>query len=238
VAVVVSAAAGAISEEEAPVEIGNRPELTAEERERIRLAVQAAERRTKAEIVPMIVMRSGLYREVRHWVGLGFAFLVLTILLTIESHWLPWGWHASNAAWLLLSTLVAYGCGVWLGTLWPVIRLCASAERMRHKVKLRAEQAFSQHAVSHTQERTGVVIMLSILERQIYVLPDQSLVGLASTDQWGQVVHAAVERLQGGDIASGLCQGIERCGLLLAEICPGRQGDNPNELPDTLIQEP
>ena len=27
-------------------------------------------------------------------------------------------------------------------------------------------------------------------------------------------------------------------GLLLADICPGRPGDNPNELPDELIQEP
>jgi putative membrane protein len=235
---VVSAAAGAVSEEEVPVEIGSSLELTAEERERIRLAVQAAERRTKAEIVPMIVTRSGLYREVRHWVGLGLALLALTILLTIESHWLPWGWHASNAAWLLLLTLVAYGCGVWLGTLWPVIRLCTSAERMRHKVKLRAERAFSQHAVSHTRARTGVLIMLSILERQIYVLPDRSLDGLASTDQWAEVVQAAVKQLQGGDIVSGLGQGIKRCGVLLADICPGRPDDNPNELPDELIQEP
>jgi putative membrane protein len=220
------------------VEIGSRLELTAEERERIQLAVQAAERRTKAEIVPMIVAQSGLYREVRHWVGLGLALLALTILLTIESYWLPWGWHASNAAWLLLSTLTAYGCGAWLGTLWPVIRLCTSAERTRHKVKLRAERAFSQHAVSHTRERTGVLIMLSILERQIYVLPDRSLDGLASTDQWALVVQAAVEQLQGGDIVNGLCQGIQRCGVLLADICPGRSDDNPNELPDELIQEP
>ena len=44
--------------------------------------------------------------------------------------------------------------------------------------------------------------------------------------------------LQCGDIVGGLCQGIERCGLLLADICPGRPGDNPNELPDKLIQEP
>jgi putative membrane protein len=234
----VSAAAGAISEEGAPVEIGSRLELTAEERERIRLAVQTAERRTKAEIVPMIVARSGLYREVRHWVGLGLALLAITLMLTIESYWLPWGWHASNAAWLLLSTLVAYGCGVWLGTLWPVIRLCTSAERARHKVKLRAARAFSQHAVSQTQERTGVLIMLSILERQIYVLPDRSLDGLASIDQWAQVVHVAVEQLQGGDIVSGLCQGIQRCGLLLADICPSRPDDNPNELPDDVIQDP
>ena len=51
----VSVGAEAVSEEEAPVEIGNRLELTAEEQEQITLAVQTAERRTKAEIVPMIV---------------------------------------------------------------------------------------------------------------------------------------------------------------------------------------
>ena len=80
--------------------------------------------------------------------------------------------------------------------------------------------------------------MLSILERQIYVLPDQSLDGLVSADQWALVVQAAVERLQDGDIVGGLCQGIQRCGLLLADICPGRTGDDTNELPDELIQEP
>ena len=73
------------------MEVGSSLGLTAEDRERIRLAVQTAERRTKAEIVPMIVVRSGLYREVRHWVGLGLALLALTVLLTIESHWLPVG---------------------------------------------------------------------------------------------------------------------------------------------------
>jgi putative membrane protein len=184
------------------------------------------------------VARAGLYRDARHGVGFALALVLLTILLTLESLWLPWGWHASNAAWLVLATLVAYGCGAWLGTLWPVIRLCTSTERMRHKVKLRAERAFSQHAVSQTHERTGVLIMLSILERQIYVLPDRSLDRLASADHWAQVVQAAVERLRSGDIVGGLCQGIERCGLLLADICPVRPGDNPNELPDTVIQEP
>ncbi len=47
VAEVVSAAAEAVSVEEAPVEIGNRLELTAEEQQQITLAVQTAERRTK-----------------------------------------------------------------------------------------------------------------------------------------------------------------------------------------------
>ena len=109
---------------------------------------------------------------------------------------MPWGWHASNAAWLVLAVTLAYVAGTWIGTLPPVIRLLTSPTRMRHKVVLRAERAFAQHAVSQTRERTGVLIMLSILERQIYVLPDRSLAGLVSAERWKQVVQVAVERLQ------------------------------------------
>ena len=227
-----------ISEEVGPVEIGKGLKLTAEEQERIRLAVHAAEQRTSAEIVPMIVVRSGLYRDAQHWAGLTLALSVLTVLLTAETLWLPWGWHAANAAWLVLATVFTYVLGAWLGTLAPIIRLFTSTERMRHKVRLRAERGFAQHAVSQTRERTGVLIMLSILERQIYVLPDQPLAQRVPIERWSQVVQAAVERLKTGDITSGLCQGVERCGLLLAEICPVRPGDNPDELPDELIQEP
>jgi putative membrane protein len=57
-------------------------------------------------------------------------------------------------------------------------------------------------------------------------------------ERWSQVVLAAVERLKAHDIAGGLCEGIEQCGRLLAEICPARPGDNPDELPDRVIQEP
>ena len=51
------------------------------------------------------------------------------------------------------------------------------------------------------------------------------------------MVQAAVERLQGGDMADGLVRAIEACGVVLAEACPNRPGDNPNELPDDVIQE-
>lgn len=232
------AEAEAILEEVAPVETGNGLTLTAEEQERITSAVQRAERETNAEIVPMIVARSGLYRDAQHRAGLVAAFSALTVLLTLETLWLPWGWHASNAAWLVLAVILAYMSGTWAGT-WPfVVRLLTSHERMRQKVILRAERAFAQHAVSQTRERTGVLIMLSILERQIYVLPDRPLARHVSMDRWSQVVQAAVERLKAHDIAGGLCEGIEQCGHLLAEICPARPGDNPDELSDRLIQEP
>lgn len=230
-------AGAAISEEEAPVATGKQTALSEAARERIRQAVHAAEQQTSAEIVPMIVARSGLYRDAQHWAGLIAALTTLAALLTIEVSWVPWGWHAANAAWLVLAVTLAYLGGSWIGRVPAVIRLLTSRERMHHKVRLRAERAFAQHAVSQTRERTGVLIMLSILERQIYVLPDRALSGQVSAERWKQVVQAAVERLQGGDIAEGLAQAIAACGVVLAEACPGRPGDNPNELPDEPIQE-
>jgi putative membrane protein len=220
------------------VETGNGLKLTAEEQERVESAVQRAERQTNAEIVPMIVARSGLYRDAQHRAGLALALSVLAVLLTLETLWLPWGWNASNAAWLVLATVLAYIMGTRLGTLGPMIRLFTSTERMQHKVRLRAERGFVQHAVSRTRERTGVLIMLSILEHQIYVLPDRTLAGQIPMERWSLIVQAAVERLKNQDIVGGLCEGIEQCGRLLAEACPLRSGDNPDELPNRLIQEP
>lgn len=233
-----SAGEEVISEEEVPVETGERLTLTADERERIRLAVHAAEQHTNAEIVPMIVSRSGLYRDAQYRAGIILALVTLTILLTTEILWLPWGWHTSNAAWLVLATILAYGAGAWLGSLVPIIRLFTSTDRMHQKVRLRAERAFAQHAVSQTRERTGVLIMVSLLEHQVYVLPDQPLFQRVPMERWSSVVEAAVDRLKAGDIVGGLCQSIQTCGVLLAEVCPGRPGDNPDELSNELVQEP
>lgn len=220
------------------METGKKLKLTAEERERISLAVRAAEQSTNAEIVPMIVSRSGLYRDAQHRAGLLLALSALTIMLTTEVLWLPWGWHASNAAWLILATLAAYGAGAWLGTQVPFIRLLTSTDRMLLKVKLRAERAFAQHAVAQTRERTGVLIMVSLLEHQIYVLADQPLFQRVPVERWSLVVEIAVGRLRSGDIVGGLCQSIQACGALLAEVCPGHPDDNPNELSNELVQEP
>jgi putative membrane protein len=227
-----------ISEEGVPVETGERLQLTAEERERVSLAVHAAEQDTNAEIVPMIVSRSGLYRDAQYRAGLLFAVSALTMLLTTEVLWLPWGWHASNAAWLILTTLLTYGVGAWLGTLTPFVRLLTPTDRMHNKVRLRAERAFVQHTVAQTRERNGVLIMVSLLEHEICVVADQPLYQRVSAERWSSVVGAAVSRLKTGDIVGGLCQSIQACGVLLAEVCPGRPGDNPNELSNELVQEP
>ena len=219
------------------METGSKSALTEAERARVEAAVQAAEQHTRAEIVPLIVGRSGLYREAHHRAGLLSAVLALTASLTIETAWFPFGWHASNAVWLVGITVLAYSFGAWVGT-WPgVLPLFTSRERMRHKVQLRAERAFAQQGLAHTRERTGLLLMVSLLERQVYILPDHALQARISVNQWQEIVASVVERLKAGDLAGGLCHGIETSGVLLARVVPSRDGDNPNELPNAVIQD-
>ena len=216
---------------------GRRIRFGEQDKTRISEAVRAAEARTSAEIVPLLVARSALYRDAQHRAGLALALIVLAGLLMGEGFWVSWAWEKAQAAWLLFATLVAYAAGSWAGTFAPIIRAVTSAERMRAKVQLRAERAFAQHSLAHTRHRTAVLLMVSLLERHVFVLPDQGIGGIAPA-QWSEVVEAVVMKLKQDDVAGGFCAGIERCGALLAHACPAVPGDNPDELSNRLLQEP
>jgi putative membrane protein len=212
--------------------------FTDAERERIRQAVQQAERVTKGEIVPMIVPASALYREAGYRTGLILALLALALLLTIEIYWLPWGWHAGNAGWLLLAVVVSYGLGQWLGRVPMIVRLVTSRERMAHKVTLRAEQAFYKHGLHNTKGRTGILILVSMLERRVHVLADKGINDHVPAGTWDGLVNGIIDGIRTGQATDAICAAIAECGTLLAQVSPADSRDNPNELPDTLIQEP
>jgi putative membrane protein len=213
-------------------------QFTDAERERITQAVRRAEQGTKGEIVPMIVPAAARYREAGYRTGLILAWVTLAALLTVEVYWLPWGWHAGNAGWLMLAVIAAYGAGHWLGTLPAVIRVVTSRERMAHKVRLRAEQAFYRHGLQRTKGRTGILILVSRLERRVQVLADKGINDLVPQDTWDGMVDGIIQGIRAGRLADALCDAVARCGTLLAQVTPARSGDNPDELPDTLIQEP
>jgi putative membrane protein len=212
--------------------------LSEEEKARISEAVRVAEARTRAEIVPMLVARSGIYRDAQHRSGLALALIVLTVLLMGEGLWVTWPWQTANAAYLLLGTVLAYAIGSWIGTFAPVIRAVTSTERLHQKVQVKAERAFAQHSLSRTSQRTGVLLMVSLLEHRVYVLPDVGIGPGIAQAEWNEVVEAVVAGLKQNDIAGGFCAGIERCGELLAHACPAGPGDNPDELSNRVLQEP
>jgi putative membrane protein len=209
-----------------------------QDHERIHQAVTEAEHHTRGEIVPMVIDRSALYRETRYRAGIGVAFFILTLLLTLELEWMPWGWHALNAGWMLLTVVAAYCTGYWLGTGRAVIRLLTSRERMDYKVKLRAHQAFLEHGLHRTELGTGVLILISLLEHRIEILTDSPILDRVPRETWNNMVSLIQEGFQKENPVESLCQAIALCGEVLGEYFPaGPAGPNPNELPNKLISD-
>ena len=138
-----------------------------------------------------------------------------------------------------LPSLRPMALGEWLGTFPSVIRLVTSRERMAYKVKLRAQQAFYQHGFQHTQGRTGILIFVSLLEHRVQVLADKGINDCVPAGTWEGVVE---RDCRGHQKRAGrptrcvpLLPGAEPC---LPQKCPSGTGENPDELPDDLIQEP
>ena len=58
----------------------------------IQAAVEAAERRTRGEIVPMVVPVSARYRDASYLAGLIMALVSLAVLLGLAYGWDRWQW--------------------------------------------------------------------------------------------------------------------------------------------------
>lgn len=208
-----------------------------EDLKKIREAVQAAEPRTRGEIVPMVVPSSARYRDASHRAGLALALLVLTVLLTADYGWVGWGWSRHEAGWIVMAVGLAYAVGQWLGSFPACIRLMVSRARMAAKVRLRAERAFYEHGLHRTREGTGVLIMVSLLERQVQVLADRAIDERVAPGTWDRLVQDLIKGITDGRPTEALCRAITQCGDLLAQHFPAGEGDNPDELADELIQE-
>jgi putative membrane protein len=210
--------------------------FTDDDLRKIQEAVQAAERRTRGEIVPMVVPSSARYSDARYFAGLALSLLTLTVLLTWELGWGQHLWHLHHPGWIVLGVVLAYAVGYLAGTIPIFIRFFTTNERMAFKVRRRAELAFYEHGLHKTREGTGILIMASLLERRVQVLTDKTINDRVPPGTWDNLVQELIQGIKDGRPTEAFCQAITRCGDLLAQHFPAGPGDNPDELADDLIQ--
>jgi len=203
--------------------------FTAEEQERIRKAVVAAEQKTSGEIVPMIVASSDRYAEVET-AGLAIGLGVGT-LATFVSHD-PWSSIHSQLLWSLAGAALGFAvCSV------PAVkRRLIPKDRIESAVDLRSLAAFAAHGLHHTRAHTGVLILISLLEHRVEVLADKGINEKVSAGTWDEIVHIITAGLKSGNACDGFCQAIERCGEILAQHFP-RSPDDQDELANKLVTE-
>ena len=197
------------------------------DRERIEEAVHAAEANTSGEIVVSVVRNSSQHRAAPWRLGVLLAGLAL-----LGSRYLPIDGSLVELFGLqLFAVLLAHA----LCRFDPILRLFVSEAEFQRKAELGAFRAFNQHGISSTDERTGILIFVSLLEHRVIVLGDEAIDRALGPDQsWEDVVSLVLSGLKRREPADGIIEAIELCGRILEHPLPVRP-DDEDELPQGLI---
>ncbi len=198
--------------------------------ERIETAIADAEARTSGEIVPLLVRRSS---TVGHVPLVSFTLLLLCVFLSdLPAHLAGLGgpyWVWLGACWLL-----AGGLALGLSRLDAVQRLLTSRIDQTRQVDLRAQIEFYELDMKQTRDRTGILLLVSLMEHRAVVLADHSIAEKLDGKIWQELVDLMIQGVKRGDLAEGIAQAIQRCGELLSPRFPVAD-DDTNELRDHLV---
>jgi putative membrane protein len=214
--------------------------------DRISRAVNDAEAHSDGEIITMIAPRSDAY----HDVGLHYAVAAMLILLTfvaafpqvfvrLATH-LAGGWGYPLPTHVMLTMLLGAQILVFLivryALAWIPLRLAItpSATKSR-RVRRQAVTIFRAVGEGRTKGRTAVLLYLSLAEHRAEIVADEGINRAITPERWGEAMAALVDPVREGRPTDGLVAAIGMIGEILAEYVPATR-DNPNELPDRLIE--
>ncbi|MGK2906281.1 MAG: TPM domain-containing protein [Desulfuromonadales bacterium] len=198
-----------------------------QERERIKSAVQQAEKRTSGEIVPMVVDESYDYPRAEI-LGAGFFSLAAAVSLS-------WAWF-DESLWhfLWLFALCYFPFKLLIRNLPALRRRLIHPDEISEEVAEKAALVFLEQGLHHTRDETGILILISLFERRVQILADRGINAVAPANQWDGIVETITAGIQCGDTCTALCLAIETCGRLLEEHFP-LKADDTNELPNNLV---
>ncbi|HAS53523.1 MAG TPA: hypothetical protein DCS42_05010 [Nitrospiraceae bacterium] len=215
--------------------------FTKKEISSIEAAISEVEKKTSAEVVPVVASASGRYDRAEDL----FAFFLSLLALGCI-----WGWFqgiASSAqAWsgtpafrlnllmVLTILIVTFFIGIALASRFPLLRLPLIAKHeMREEVSRRARETFQRLRIRGTKKATGILIYVSLYEHMVHVVGDDTINAKLSQGDWNALCDTIIRGFKSGKPEEGMRNGILRCGELLAQHFPIQPGDR-NELFDTL----
>lgn len=199
----------------------------------IETAVHEAEKHTSAEIVPMIVRASSNYYQVPMTLmllGVAF-FLLLYEVLKFEAHW---DGFAPSLIFVVVSFVTVFFVLPRVARIpWVKMVFTVRAEEQEQASK-RARIEFHENHLTHTKDKVGVLIFISLLEHSVIVLGDKAIADKLPPETWQTVVEQILVDIKQKNMAGGIKKAIATMSSLLAGPFPIKSND-VNELSNKLV---
>lgn len=205
-----------------------------DERGALREAVVAAESRTTGEIVPVVATASARYRAAEQRLAalaalavLALAWIFLQDVFFEPADWGPRPRLALEFGWIAAILLAAYVAARFAAARWPGLALpLATRAEIAEAVDSAAWVAFARCRVRRTRAQTGVLIYVTLDERQVRVLGDDAIARRLAQADWDGLRDRIVAHLKEGRPAEALRTAIEGAGDLLAAHFPAEGGED------------
>jgi len=197
------------------------------EREELAAEIATAEERTAGEIVVVVLERSDRHPGAE-WMAATLTLLCGSVLL---AGWLPW----EQPALFFFCQLALGAVGFVAARFIPGFKRAFVTEaRADEMAREQALQEFYAHGLHRTQDATGVLLFVSLLERRVIVLGDVGIDEKLDATHWEATDTAVLEGIRSGSLKDGLAAGIRRTADVLAEHFPRKAGDR-DEVPNHVI---
>jgi uncharacterized membrane protein len=102
---------------------------------------------------------------------------------------------------------------------------------LRVATRARARQVFGQLGVWDTEENTGVLIYVQLVDRRIEIVADRGIAARVKQPEWDAICRAMERAFKAGRFEAGALDAIQAITAILSRHFPA-SGANPNELPD------
>lgn len=204
------------------------PLLTAPAREAVRAAIGAIERRTAAELVVAVQQRSQLHALPSAVLGVIAAIAVQAALLFSDPEF--------PLDWFIVAPLAAGTLAALLGRIAPIQRSLTPARLRRSGVLLTGQATFYRRQIGHTRDHIGVLVFLSITERQCEVVADTGLLRVRPLEAWNAAVAALDRAMARGGHVDAIVTALHGLGDVLARCLP-HADDDQAELDDQVVDE-
>ena len=99
------------------------------------------------------------------------------------------------------------------------------------KPRARAVDLFSALRVWDTEENSGILIYVQLVDRRVEILADRGIAARVPQTEWDAICRGMEKSFHEGQWRQGAVQAVTRAGELLATHFPAGKS-NPNELPD------
>lgn len=208
--------------------------LSNDERARVETAVKEAEKLTAGEIVVMIISASYQYPLA---IVIGAAAFALPLALIFTPTAGAWLWIGGQNMWLFLGFLTVFFILFheiikripWLK------RFFISRKEIDDEVEEAAITNFFDQGLYRTRDQTGVLILISVFERRVWVLADRGINTRVSESQWDDIVKMITDGIKQKRPADAICEAVEKIGELLKTHFPIKP-DDTDELKNLIIE--